>query len=136
MEQNLYFIISCAKPFAQNIQKNISIEHEKIKIKPLEIIDNIKNKDIFKDIKELSDSLNNKNIYLYKLKLIPTKDNDNNNITIIIDNLNMNEYKLKCSLNLKKGVKNYFIYSTEFKYDFNFNFKNIAKKIFCYLNHI
>ena len=133
MEQNLYFIISCAKPFAQNIQKNISIEHEKIKIKPLEIIDNIKNKDIFKDIKELSDSLNNKNIYLYKLKLIPTKDNDNNNITIIIDNLNMNEYKLKCSLNLKKGVKNYFIYSTEFKYDFNFNFKNIAKKIGYYL---
>ena len=53
MEQNLYFIISCAKSFAPNIQKNISIIYGKKKLIP-EIVEI--------DIKELIDSLNTKNI--------------------------------------------------------------------------
>ena len=118
MEQNLYFIISCSKSFAPNIQKNISIIYGKKKVIP-EIVDI--------DVKGLIDSLNNKNIYLYKSKLIPAKDNGDNKITIYIDNLNLNKCKLKCPLNSKNGVKNYFIYSTKFDYDYK-----ISESIFNY----
>ena len=119
MEKYLFFIISCSKSIEQNDLENLLFEYEykEIEIKAFKIVDIIKRKDIFKGVKGLIDSLNNKNIYLCIIKLHAEKDNHGIKITIKIDKLNKSECKLKWSLNLKKGVKNIFIYSTEFKND-------------------
>ena len=122
MEKYLFFIISCSKSIEQNDLENLLFEYEykEIEIKAFKIVDIIKRKDIFKGVKGLIDSLNNKNIYLCIIKLHAEKDNHGIKITIKIDKLNKSECKLKWSLNLKKGVKNIFIYSTEFKNDIPF----------------